>query len=68
MEFIKKNYEKIILSLVLLGLVGVLAFMPVVIFYDQTADGGLAGPNTFRENPSRCRRWICRGRTRCWTG
>jgi hypothetical protein len=35
MEFIKRNYEKIILSLVLLGLVGALAFMPVVIFYDQ---------------------------------
>lgn len=35
MEFIKKNYEKIILSLVLLGLVGVLAFMPVVIISDQ---------------------------------
>ena len=36
MQFIKKNYEKIILSLVLLGLVGVLAFMPVVIVSDQT--------------------------------
>ena len=35
MEFIKRNYEKIILSLVLLGLVGVLAFMPVMIFYDR---------------------------------
>ena len=35
MEFIKRNYEKIILSLVLLGLVGALAFMPVVISYDQ---------------------------------
>jgi hypothetical protein len=35
MEFIKRNYEKVILSLVLLGLVGVLAFMPVLIFYDQ---------------------------------
>ena len=35
MDFIKRNYEKIILSLVLLGLVGVLAFMPVMIFYDQ---------------------------------
>ncbi len=35
MQFIKRNYEKIILSLVLLGLVGVLAFMPVLIFYDQ---------------------------------
>jgi len=35
MEFIKRNYEKIILSLVLLGLVSVLAFMPVMIFYDQ---------------------------------
>jgi hypothetical protein len=35
MEFIRKNYEKIILGLVLVGLVGVLAFMPVMIFYDQ---------------------------------
>jgi hypothetical protein len=35
MEFIKKNYEKIILSLVLLGLAGVLAFMPVMIYSDQ---------------------------------
>jgi hypothetical protein len=35
MEFIKRNYEKIILSLVLLGLVGILAFMPVQIFNDQ---------------------------------
>src|SRR5208282_2386008 len=35
MEFLKKNYEKIILSLVLLGLVGVLAFMPVMIITDQ---------------------------------
>ena len=35
MEFIKRNYEKIILSLVLLGLVGVLAFMPVVIILDR---------------------------------
>ena len=35
MEFIKRNYEKIILSLVLLGLVGVLAFMPVIIFLDR---------------------------------
>ena len=35
MEFLKRNYEKIILSLVLLGLVGVLAFMPFVIIQDQ---------------------------------
>jgi len=35
MEFIKRNYEKVILSLVLLGLVGVLAFMPVLIILDQ---------------------------------
>jgi len=35
MEFIKRNYEKIILGAVLLGLVGALAFMPVVIYYDQ---------------------------------
>ena len=35
MEFLKKNYEKIILSVVLLGLVGVLAFMPVMIITDQ---------------------------------
>jgi hypothetical protein len=35
MQFIKKHYEKIILSIVLLGLVGVLAFMPVMIYTDQ---------------------------------
>jgi hypothetical protein len=35
MEFIKRNYEKIILSLVLIGLVGVLALMPVVIILDR---------------------------------
>lgn len=35
MEFIKKNYEKIILGAVLLGLMGALAFMPVVIHVDQ---------------------------------
>jgi hypothetical protein len=35
MEFLKRNYEKIILSLVLLGLVGALALMPAVISYDQ---------------------------------
>ena len=35
MQFIKKHYEKIILSIVLLGLVGVLAFMPVMIYSDQ---------------------------------
>lgn len=35
MEFIKRNYEKIILSLVLLGLVGVLAAMPFMIMADQ---------------------------------
>jgi hypothetical protein len=35
MEFIKKNYEKIILSIVLLGLVGVLALMPGIISADQ---------------------------------
>ena len=35
MEFIKKNYEKIILSLVLLGLVGVLVLMWFVIMADK---------------------------------
>jgi hypothetical protein len=35
MDFIKKNYEKIILSIVLLGLVGVAGFLPVLIANDQ---------------------------------
>jgi hypothetical protein len=40
MDFIKKHYEKIILSLVLLGLVGALVFLPVLISNDhqQQAD------------------------------
>jgi len=36
MDFIKKNYEKIILSIVLLGLVGVAGFLPVLIASDQS--------------------------------
>jgi len=35
MDFIKRNYEKIILSIVLLGLVGVAGFLPVLIANDQ---------------------------------
>jgi hypothetical protein len=35
MDFIKKHYEKIILSLVLLGLVGALVFLPVLISNDH---------------------------------
>ncbi|HEY1663263.1 MAG TPA: hypothetical protein VGI03_12660 [Verrucomicrobiae bacterium] len=37
MDFIKKNYEKIILSIVLLGLVGVAGFLPVLIASDHQA-------------------------------
>jgi hypothetical protein len=49
MDFIKRNYEKIILSLVLLGLVGVLAFMPVMIFYDQKRMADLRDTITHRK-------------------
>jgi hypothetical protein len=35
MDFIKKHYEKVILSLVLLGLVGALVFLPVLISNDH---------------------------------
>jgi hypothetical protein len=35
MDFVKKHYEKIILSAVLLGVVGFLAFLPFVISNDQ---------------------------------
>jgi len=34
MDFIKKNYEKIVLGVVLLGLVGALGFLPVLIHKD----------------------------------
>jgi hypothetical protein len=37
MSFIKKNYEKILLGAVLLGLVGTLLFLPVIIGRDQSA-------------------------------
>jgi hypothetical protein len=43
MEFIKKNYEKIILSIVLLALVGVLALMPGIISADQRRMADLPG-------------------------
>lgn len=35
MDFIKKNYEKILLGAVLLGLVGSLAFLPIYIIHDR---------------------------------
>jgi hypothetical protein len=35
MSFIKKNYEKVLLGAVLLGLVGSLLFLPVIIAHDQ---------------------------------
>jgi len=35
MDFFKKHYEKILLSIVLLGLVGALVFLPVLIVRDQ---------------------------------
>ena len=38
MSFIKKNYEKVLLGAVLLGLVGSLLFLPVVIAHDKQAE------------------------------
>src|ERR1700709_1985346 len=35
MDFVKKHYEKIILTAVLLGVVGFLVFLPFVINHDQ---------------------------------
>ena len=35
MDFVKKHYEKILLSVVLLGLVGALVFMPFMITSDR---------------------------------
>jgi hypothetical protein len=37
MNFVKKHYEKILLSVVLLGLAGALVFLPVLILNDQDA-------------------------------
>jgi hypothetical protein len=37
MDFIKKNYDKIILSAVLLGVIGFLVFLPIVISSEQAA-------------------------------
>lgn len=37
MDFVKKHYEKVILSLVLLGLVGALVFLPFIISADKEA-------------------------------
>ncbi len=58
MDFIKKHYDKIILSAVLLGVVGFLVFLPFVISSEQAAlhdDGNRPSPAL---PSSRCRRWI----------
>ena len=39
MDFVKKHYEKILLSVVLLGLMGVLVFMLYLIPSDRTEAG-----------------------------
>ena len=38
MDFVKKHYEKVILSAVLLGVIGFLVFLPFVISHDQQED------------------------------
>jgi hypothetical protein len=42
MDFVKKHYEKIILSAVLLGVIGFLVFLPFVISHDQQEDKDMA--------------------------
>lgn len=42
MEFVKKHYEKLILSAVLLGVVGFLVFLPFVISHDQAEQKAMA--------------------------
>src|SRR5271154_1816187 len=42
MDFVKKHYDKIILSAVLLGVVGFLVFLPFVISHDQQEEKDLA--------------------------
>ena len=42
MEFVKKHYEKIILSAVLLGVIGLLVFLPFVISQDQAEQKKMA--------------------------
>jgi len=42
MDFVKKHYEKIILSAVLLGVIGFLAFLPFVISHDQEEQKAMA--------------------------
>jgi hypothetical protein len=42
MDFVKKHYEKIILSAVLLGVVGFLVFLPFVISHDQEQQKAMA--------------------------
>ena len=56
MDFVKKHYEKILLGVVLLGLVGALVFLPYWIRYDRDVLDA-----TERGSPhiwsSRFRRW-----------
>jgi hypothetical protein len=42
MEFVKKHYEKVILSTVLLGVIGFLVFLPFVISHDHQEEQDMA--------------------------
>ena len=58
MDFLKKHYEKILLGVVLLGLVGAMVFLPFLILHDRN----VAGRNPHRQSSSipsdRLPRWI----------
>src|SRR5208337_3096793 len=43
MDFVKKHYEKILLAVVLLGLVGALVFLPFLIANDQQKVNEMTG-------------------------
>ena len=58
MDFVKKHYEKILLTVVLLGLVGALVFLPFLIANDQQTVSDHDRDGVESTSHSRCRRWI----------
>ena len=57
MDFIKKHYEKILLSAVLLGLVGALVFLPFLIFNDRQRLEDIETKHHRRKIQAACRHW-----------
>ncbi len=67
MDFVKKHYEKILLAVVLLGLVGALVMLPFMIASDRDRQEQMK-EGIIHSHVARSRYWIWGGSRKFWSG